>query len=114
MRSLLLGDVVAAARALRRVDAPDRPELLRVLVEEASVAARHGRETGRNHPDYGDGSLMAAALRHDTVPEPSLEDRGYRLCLALVLVGAVRFRPFSGQSSAPGTRDAKRRPPLSS
>jgi hypothetical protein len=54
--------------------------------DEAAAAALHVRETGRNHPLFGDGSLMAAALQHRCVPEPSLEDREFRLCLALVLV----------------------------
>jgi hypothetical protein len=86
MRPILLGDVVAAARALRSVQAEARPTLLAELVDEATSASRYGRETGRNHPLHGDGSLMAASLGHLCVPEPSLEDQEYRLCLALVLM----------------------------
>lgn len=85
MRPALLGDVVAAARVLRAAEATERPTLLARLVAEASCAARHVRTTGRNHPHYGDGSLMGAALRHARVPEPSLEDPDYCRCLGLVL-----------------------------
>jgi class 3 adenylate cyclase len=85
MRPVLLGDVVAAARALRAVDEEDRPALLSRLLSQAGEAERHGRETGRNHPVYGDGSLMTVALGHCRVAEPSLEDGDYCACLALVL-----------------------------
>jgi hypothetical protein len=85
MRQMLLGDVVAAARALLVVPSESRPMLLARLVREASFAEKHGRATGRNHPLHGDGSLMSAALRHPCVAEPPLDDKDYRLCLALVL-----------------------------
>ncbi len=86
MRAPHLGDVVAAARALRAVPEVGRAGLLAALFREAGAAVRHGRATGVNHPRYGDGSLMAAALRHVCVPEPDLADRDYCRCLALVLL----------------------------
>jgi hypothetical protein len=85
MRPLLLGDVVAAARSLKRIRPDGRAQFLARLIAEASAAERHRRKTGCSHPDYGDGSLMAAALAHGGVREPSLEDADYCLCLALVL-----------------------------
>jgi class 3 adenylate cyclase len=101
MRALLLGDIVAAARALRAVDVSERPALLARLLEEASEAAHHGRQTGRNHPLHGDGSLMSAALAHGCVPEPALEDPQYRQCLALVLEAALPTEAGSQQALAP-------------
>ena len=95
MRAPLLGDVVAAARALRAVDEKDREALLGRLFEEASAAERHGRETGRNHPRFGDGSLMAAALAHPGVREPGLDDGDYCRCLAFVLT-TLAPHPDSG------------------
>lgn len=92
MRAPHLGDVVAAARALRAVPGRQRAELLRVLMCEAGAAQRHGRATGTNHPDFGDGSLMGAALRHPCVREPELGDRDYCRCLAMVLLAIGRRR----------------------
>jgi hypothetical protein len=85
MRLPLLGDVVTAALALRAVGEEERLPLLSRLMAEAAAAERHRRETGRNHPFLGDGSLMAAALRHPRVAEPALDDTGYCACLAIVL-----------------------------
>jgi len=87
-----LGDVVAAARALRAVRWESRAGLLAALFREAGEAHRHGHETGANHPGHGDGSLMAAALRHPCVREPGLEDADYCRCLALVLLAVAARR----------------------
>lgn len=103
MRAPLLGDVVAAARSLGAVPADERDALLGRLVASADAAARHWRRTGRSHPRHGDGSLMAAALAHGGVSEPSLEDRDYCLCLARVLT------ELAGRAGEAGTG----RPPLS-
>lgn len=92
MRSPHLGDAVAAARALRAVPAVDRAGLLARLFTEAEDARRHGEIAGRNHPEHGDGSLMAAALRHPCAPEPGLEDGDYCRCLALVLLALAARR----------------------
>lgn len=85
MRPPLLGDVVVLARAIMEVEERERPGLLGSILREASVAERYGRETGRNHPRFGDGSAMAAALRHPCAREPGLEDVDYCRCLAFVL-----------------------------
>jgi hypothetical protein len=77
-----LGDAVAAARVLRAVQRADRPALLRRLMAEARQADRHRQRTGFSHPDHGDGSLMAAALRHRVAREPGLDDEDYCRCLA--------------------------------
>lgn len=92
MRGAHLGDVVAAARALRSVPELARAGLLARLFREADLAHRYGLQTGRNHRDHGDGSLMAAALRHPCVREPGLEDREYCRCLALVLLAVAARR----------------------
>lgn len=92
MRPVFLGDVVAAARALRALPDTARAGLLAALFREAELAHRHGRETGRNHPAHGDGSLMAAALGHPVVAEPGLEDADYCRCLAIVLLALAARR----------------------
>jgi hypothetical protein len=111
MRAPLLGDVVAAARALRAVDEKERLPLLSQLMAEADAAERQRRETGRNHPRHGDGSLMAAALRHPCVAEPALDDDGYCACLALVLSRVAARRDAGGN---PAVRQLRTIGPLSS
>ena len=101
MRAPLLGDVVAAARALRAVEARDRRDLLDLMFEEASAAERHGRETGRIHPRFGDGSLMAAALTRPCAREPGLDDGDYCRCLALVLTTLPAGPDAGGRSFRP-------------
>jgi hypothetical protein len=85
MRALLLGDVVAAARALLPVAEEERVAVLSALIEAATLADGHRRRSGRSHPRHGDGSLMAAALARGCAREPFLDDRDYCRCLALVL-----------------------------
>ena len=94
MRPPTLVDAVAAARVLRAAPEAGRPALLRRLICETRQAARHLRATGRAHPRFGDGSLIAAALRHPVVREPGLDDPAYCRCLAFVLVAiAEEDRP---------------------
>lgn len=85
LRPPVLGDVICAARALLAVPPEARAERLICLMDEAAKAARHVEAIGRGHPRLGDGSLMAAALSGAVVKEPSLSDRDYCRCLAMVL-----------------------------
>lgn len=55
------------------------------MLAEADLAERHRRATGRAHPRYGTGSLMARALARPRRPEPRLDDADYAACLILVL-----------------------------
>ena len=45
------------------------------------------------HPLWGDGSLMAAALRRPVVPEPDLSDADYLRALLRVLEALDRAQP---------------------
>jgi len=85
MRPVLHGDVVAAARALRAVPAAQRPRLVRRIIAAAEFADRYRRRVGRAHPDFGGGSLMAAAGAWPRRPEPLLDDPDYLGCLACVI-----------------------------
>ncbi len=95
------GDVVAAASALLRVAAPARPAFLDRLIHEADAADRFRRETGRGHPVWGNGSLMAAARRHPARREPALDNNDYCACLALVLETLVEWRAGAGAGIKP-------------
>lgn len=94
MRRVLHGDVRAAARALLAVEPAARAPLLKRLFDEAETADAHRLETGRAHPRFGTGSLMAAALAHPVAPEPYLDDPAYAACMALVFEALVARSPI--------------------
>lgn len=85
MRPLLHGDVSNAARALLAVPRSFRPVLCRRMIVEAEAADDHVRRTGRLHPLWGNGSLMAAARRRRLADEPGFDDADYCACFEMVL-----------------------------
>lgn len=89
MRRVLHGDVRAAARTLLAAAPAARAPLLNRLFDEAEIADAHRLTTGRAHPDYGTGSLMAAALAHPVAPEPYLDEPAYAACMALVFEALI-------------------------
>ena len=91
MRPILHGDVSVAARALLAAPHADRGRLCARLIAEAEVAHHHVDETGRVHPVYGNGSLMAAAMGHNLADEPSFDDVTYCQCFEMVLHYLIRF-----------------------
>ncbi|MEX0320097.1 MAG: hypothetical protein AB3N21_19235 [Ruegeria sp.] len=92
MRPVLHGDVSSAARALLYAPPAQRDRLCRRLVVEAEIADRHVAATGRLHPLYGNGSLMAAARKRMLADEPGFDDPNYCACFEMVLRQVVRFR----------------------
>lgn len=84
-RPVLHGDVIAAARALRAQPAARRGALCRRMLEEAGAAAAHVAATGRLHPRWGNGTLMAAARRRAMAPEPNFDDPEWCACFVTVL-----------------------------
>lgn len=87
MRRVLIGDVVAAARALLAVPRSQRPLLMRRILRAADLADRHRRERGRPHSRFGGGSLMAASAAWSQRPEPFADDPDYLHALACVVAG---------------------------
>lgn len=85
MRPLLHGDVSAAARALLAAPPPERTRLCVRMIYEAELADNHRARTGRLHPVYGNGSLMAVARNRVLADEPGFDDLQYCQCFSLVL-----------------------------
>jgi len=81
--------VVAAARVLYALPARRRSGVLERLLQAAARADQFRRKTGRTHPEWGDGSLMVAALMAAPPPEPRLDDAEYCGCLAMVFEALV-------------------------
>ncbi|NVO55612.1 hypothetical protein HW561_07405 [Rhodobacteraceae bacterium B1Z28] len=91
MRPVLHGDVSSAARALLAAPQPERDRLCIRMITEAELADVHVGQTGRLHPLYGNGSLMATARNRVLVDEPGFDDVQYCQCFELVLRHLVRF-----------------------
>ncbi|WP_433989220.1 hypothetical protein SuNHUV7_35510 (plasmid) [Pseudoseohaeicola sp. NH-UV-7] len=58
----------------------------------SELADRHRARTGRVHPFWGNGSLMAAARAHPLAPEPDFDNDSYCACMELVLRALVDWR----------------------
>ena len=84
MRPVLHGDVAAAGCALLRVDPAARKDLIVRMMDEAEAADQFRLKTGRAHPVWGNGTLMAAAMARPRASEPFLGDPDYCSCMALV------------------------------
>ncbi|MEL6645100.1 MAG: hypothetical protein AAFQ79_14300 [Pseudomonadota bacterium] len=80
-----MADAVLAARVLARLSGRLRLWALYRMLREAEAAGAHRVRHDRMHPIWGDGSLMAVALRRPRVAEPFLDDRAFRESLQLVL-----------------------------
>ncbi len=85
MHEIWLGDAAMAARALCGVGPSRRGWLLRRLMLETRRARLHVARTGTAHPIWGDGSIMAAAMRRHPPSETSLGKGDFRICLISVL-----------------------------
>ncbi|MDA7963426.1 hypothetical protein [Ruegeria sp.] len=92
MRPVLHGDISAAARALLAAPRADRDRLCARMIAEAELADHHTRQTGRVHPLYGNGSLMAAARGRPLADEPNFDDTRYCQCFETVLRHLIRFQ----------------------
>ncbi|WP_299944666.1 hypothetical protein [uncultured Ruegeria sp.] len=91
MRPVLHGDISAAARALLAVPLPDRDRLSCDMIAEAELADQHVAKTGRLHPLFGNGSLMAVANNRPLAEEPNFGDLQYCQCFEMVLRKLIRF-----------------------
>lgn len=80
-----LGDASAVARVLIRVAPEAQFALARQMLVEAEEADAWRRERGQFHPTYGDGSLMAVAMRRQPLGERFLTDATYINALKIIL-----------------------------
>ena len=97
MRPLLHGDVSDAARALLAAPPAARERLCRRMIVEAEAADAYRRRTGRVHPLWGNGSLMAAARRRALADEPGFDDADYCSCFEMVLRALILHRGGRGR-----------------
>jgi hypothetical protein len=91
MRTLLLGDIIAAARALMAVPADCRGGLLETMFQQANAAHHYHKRLLKPHPCWGNGSLMARANAEAQVAEPFWSDLDSLGALQMV-IGAIVAR----------------------
>lgn len=92
MRPVLHGDISAAARALLAAPPSERDRLCSRMIQEAELADKHVIQTGKLHPIFGNGSLMAVARNRKLVREPNFDDLQYCQCFEMVLCHLIRFQ----------------------
>lgn len=89
MRQILLGDIVSVARVALARPRSDRDQAIVTLLDQAHIAHKVIKRTGRAHRRWGNGSLMAACANWPKVPEPFAGDPEYlevlRRTLALLI-----------------------------
>ena len=94
MRTITHGDVSVVARAVRGMPSDEQQEFVRTLLVNAHAADRYCRKTGRVHPQWGNGSLMAAAhgAGVPTGHTPFMSDVSYLEAFAAVIHTILEWR----------------------
>ncbi|MDN5786012.1 hypothetical protein [Pseudorhodobacter sp.] len=106
MRPILMGDIVAAARALREARDDDWPQHMTEMLYRAQIADKVVKRTGQPHRLWGNGCLMAAAFPTPKKPEPFLDDITYLVALRTVVDGLLQRKLRNlPQISAPAMDD---------
>ena len=95
MRPVLMGDVIALARALCLLPGDQRAGLAATLFYRAQVADKVMKRLRCPHPLWGNGSLMAVTSPLPKAPEAFLSDHAFLDSLLLVL-RALRYRNVMG------------------
>lgn len=85
MRSVLSVDLFCAGRAVCAARPEDQLAVARVLVRRALFADRYRARHGCPHPEWGDGTLAAAARHHGPLAEGSACDPALAEALICVL-----------------------------
>jgi uncharacterized protein YecE (DUF72 family) len=83
MRPPSASEIILLARVLTRIVDTDRQGSAMTLLSETDEAERYLRLTGRPHPVFGDGSLMARCHRLKPPSEALADDRDFLICLVI-------------------------------
>ncbi|MBE0414643.1 hypothetical protein [Yoonia sp.] len=85
MRAVQLADIECAMRHLLQVPPAQRRAAMADLLARADSADRYRKRLRRRHPDFGDGTLMAAAMGQGVAPRPAACDAQVLACLDIVI-----------------------------
>lgn len=85
MRHIGIADLYHAARAVQAVPPSKRERFCRELLWRAHVADKYVKRLGKLHPEWGDGSLRAAALAQIHMNQSGRVSLDLRGCMSTVL-----------------------------
>lgn len=91
MSPVIYNDVLAAVSVVAGVPPTQREAMIATLLDQADAACAYRRVHRRAHPTFGDGSLMASALRHEARGDMSFQSRDSLLAW-LCVVSALLAR----------------------
>ncbi|WP_299730891.1 hypothetical protein [uncultured Tateyamaria sp.] len=89
MRPVLASDLLCAGRAVLAAAPEARAALAGRLLQDADAADIFCQREGARHPDFGDGTLAAAARGVGLAAEPTICDRDFAHALVLVLMALI-------------------------
>ncbi|MGP9790113.1 DUF7742 family protein [Roseinatronobacter sp. NSM] len=92
MREVTHGDLCAAARVLTGHARGQWPQLMAAMLETAHHGDCIRKRLGRVHPQFGNGTLMAAALARAPAGDMRPSDPRYLDALACVIAAVARWR----------------------
>ena len=107
----MLGDLSAAARVLMPLPQSAQAAMMRRMIAEARTAHLWRQKTGAPHPEFGDGSLMACALRSRPGPEVYLDNQYFisSLVVALTVLNEEITQPFAQDTQITEAGSSSRR-----
>lgn len=91
MRPVTTIDLIASARVLMALPEARRSAAMTALIARAAMADQYRHATGRQHPVYGNGTLLAAALAHPR-GDTEGDEMGYLACLACAIDAVLDWR----------------------
>ena len=100
MTPVIYNDVLAAVSLVAAAPPERQANVAAELIREADLAEAYRLRYRAAHPVFGDGSLIAAALRHDrrgSCSFQSLEGLSAWLCVLNVLLAQLPSDQASGQ-----------------
>ncbi|MFL4471499.1 hypothetical protein ACERZ8_17050 [Tateyamaria armeniaca] len=89
MRPVLASDLLCAGRAVLAVAPESRVAMARRLVAAAEIADAVRQSSGARHPEFGDGTLAAAARHAGMADERTICDPDFAHALILLLLALV-------------------------
>lgn len=95
MRTILIGDLIAAARALLAVGPGARAGLAESMIDEAHAAHSCYKRKRRPHPEWGNGSLMSRANLCAQVAEPFWENADHLKVLNSLIAALLKRQEFT-------------------
>lgn len=97
MRTVLLGDIVAAARVLMALPEYSRTATMHKMLYQAHAAHLVFKRLGKPHPQWGNGSLIGRTMSFAQYREPFSTDPNYLASLHVVITALLMWSECRGR-----------------